>query len=212
MSQSVQNFEHEKKAVLYTGTSGTGKTTEWQKRIQAEKARIKFIYDHEGEYAVRFKQPAVTDKAELVRKTALGGYVVFDPVDFDGDLQEGFEFFTEFVFTVKENLKGRVLFCCDEIQFFVDSYNKPEALLNILERGRRREIDCHFIGQAPNCLHGKVRNQISEVVTFRQSDKNAIAWMEDQGLDPEKIRTLKNGQWLSKNLRTGEFQSGGKAF
>jgi hypothetical protein len=209
----MQNFDHIKKAELVTGCSGTGKTTEWIKRIvkAAKKARAVFIYDHEGEIAQKLGKKAITDPDELIKATAKGGFVIFDPEQM-ADNMSGFDFFAEFIFTTKEAYPGRVIFCCDELQFFVDNHKGNPALLNILQRGRRREIDCFFISQAINELHNAERQQITDVVTFRQSEKAAIVWFEDQGFDPEKIRNLKNGQWLSKNTRTGEFSEGGKAF
>lgn len=208
----MQNFDHAKRAVLYTGTSGTGKTTAYEKRIRGEKARVKYVFDWEGEYSARFKHPRITDPGELDYKAAQGGYVIFDPCDLDGPMQKHFEGFCEYVFLASEKIRGTQLFCCDEIQKFVNPDEPPEAFLQLLERGRRREVDIFCIAQAPNRIHNAVRNQFTEVVSFRQTDKNALIFLEDQGMDPEKIRNLKNGQWIAKNIKTGEFSEGGKPF
>lgn len=200
-------------AVLLTGRGGTGKTTEFEKRIRSQKkVRIIFIFDHEGEYADRFDKQAITDPDDLVQKTALGGYVVFDPIQCPGSKQEAFEFFCQYVFSVSETVKGRKIFACDELQSFVNPDNEPKNFLNLIERGRRLELDIVCIAQAPNRLHNAVRNQMTEVITFAHTDENAIKYLADQGLDPDKIRSLKNGQWLHKNIKTGEFSEGGKAF
>jgi DNA helicase HerA-like ATPase len=211
---TMQNFDHASCKILVTGTSGTGKTTLAQKLLKSEKAFVKFIYDHQGEFSQRFKVPAIRDADELVEKTARGGYVCFDPIDsFPGKAATGFDFFCEFIFNVSQNLNGRKILFCDEIQKLTDTANEPEAFLTLCETGRRFQVDIIAITQAPNRIHNTVRNQLTQVYTFRQSDKNALKYLEDNGFDPEKVRSLsaEKHEWLGRNLDTGEVTASSPA-
>ena len=204
----MQNFDHPSCKVLITGTSGTGKTTLFEKLVRKEKARLKFVYDHQGEFSHRFDIPAITDPEEMLEKTSKGGWVVFDPIkSFPGKSQAGFDFFCEYVFSIAPTVPGRKLFCCDELQKLTDTSTEPEKFLVLCETGRRFEIDIFCIGQAPNRIHNAIRNQLTEIYTFRQSDKNALNYLTDNGFDPEKIRNLtaEKHEWIGRNLDSGEI-------
>lgn len=209
---TAQDFSHPSCKVLVTGTSGTGKTTLYEQLIRRQHCRVWFVYDHQGEFRQRFKKIAVRNADELIDKTAKGGWVVFDPIDtFPGKTRDGFEFFCDYVFEVSQKMAGRKIFCCDEIQMMQDTGKEPENLLKIIETGRRFQIDCFFISQSCNRLHNAVRNQLTEVYTFRQSDSNALKYLEENGFAPDKVRSLPNGRYIHRNLHTGEIREGGKA-
>lgn len=210
---SLQKFDHKSDKRLVTGCSGTGKTTLFEQILRREKAPRKFVYDHQGEFSRRFNVPAVFDVESLCEATARGGWIVFDPLRmFTGRLPEGFQFFCDYVFSVSQVLNGRKLFICDELQKVTRVAVEPVELLSILDTGRRFQVDCFFISQAPNRIHNGVRNQLTYVITFRQSDKNAVKYLEENGFDPDAIRNLPKGKYLWRNLDTGESGEGGKAF
>jgi AAA+ ATPase superfamily predicted ATPase len=210
---SIQKFDHPSLKILVTGTSGTGKTTLAQKLLKSEKAFVKFIYDHQGEFSQRFHVEPVCDIDQLCEKTAKGGYVCYDPLDaFPGKSQMGFEFFCDFVFNVSQALNGRKIFFCDELQKLTDTATEPDEFLTLCETGRRFQIDIICISQAPNRIHNAIRNQLTTVYTFRQSDANALKYLDENGFDAEKIRALPNGKWICRNLNSGEITEGGEAF
>lgn len=208
-----QKFDHRSDKRLITGTSGTGKTTLWAQLLKREPATRKFIYDHQGEFAQRFHIPAIYDMETLVNRTALGGYICFDPVhEFPGQFAEGFAFFCDFVFASAQCVGGRKLFCCDELQKLTANRTEPQELLGLLDTGRRYQVDCLFISQAPNRIHNGIRNQLTYVYTFRQSDTNALKYLEENGFAEETVRNLPNGKYCWRNLDSGESGQGGKAF
>jgi len=210
---SLQKFDHRSQKLLLTGTSGTGKTTLFEKLLRCEKARVKFIFDHQGEFAMRFDKAACYDADELCDATERGGYVLFDPVKmFPGKTSDAFRFFCGFVFEVGKNLKGRKILACDELQKLVDSDDATDEFLTILDTGRRYQIDVFCISQAPNRIHNAIRNQLTEVYTFRQSDANAVKYLAENGFDADAVRGLKNGEYFHRNLDTGELTQGGNAF
>jgi hypothetical protein len=205
---NVQKFDHPSMKILVTGTSGTGKTTLAQKLLKSERAFVKFIFDHQGEFSQRFHIPAIRDMDELIEKTSKGGYVCYDPLDsFPGQSQMGFEFYCDYVFNVSQALGGRKIFFCDELQKLTDTGNEPVEFLTLCETGRRFQIDIICISQAANRIHNAIRNQLTMVYTFRQSDKNALKYLEENGFDAEKVRNLsaEKHEWIARNLDTGEI-------
>lgn len=202
------NLAHEPSKVLVTGQSGSGKTTFWTRYVCNTAARVKFIYDHEGEFSHRAGiAPART--IEELGKAAGTPWCIFDPSTmFEGDAESGWEFFCDFAFSVSKRIRGRKLLATDELQKITDHHKLQKAFATVLETGRRYELDTAFIAQQPNLLHNRVRNQLTEVVSFLQLDHNAIGWLEGVGIAGETLPTLPPGSFLFRNLRTGESGSG----
>ena len=73
-------------------------------------------------------------------------------------------------------------------------------------------MDVIAISQSPNRIHNGIRNQLTRVFTFRQSDANAITYLAENGFDAEKIRALQRGEYLWANLDSGETGTGGAPF
>lgn len=210
---SVQRQDAPSVKVAIPGVSGTGKTTLCEKLIRRERAK-KLIFDHKGgDFSRRFGVKPCWNLDDLVASVESGGMTIYNPGrEYPGHPEKGFAFFCDFVFQVCTVVKGRKLFVADELDMLVDSRSEPEELCIILDQGRTFEIGCIFICQAMNGIHNQVRKQFTEVFAFRQGDKNGVDWLEEKGFDREKLTALKNGQWLYKNLNTGETASGGKAF
>lgn len=210
----IQNFAHKASHTLYTGQSGTGKTTKFIADIQAAKARWKFVYDAKGgEIGQRFKLPICRNVDELVKAVERTGWVVYNPSqEFPGRRREGFAFFCDFVWNVATRLKGKKLFCGDELQNTTHK-NKPTLEFQvILDEGRSYELDTYFVSSAPNRIYCDHRSQFNRVLAFRQLDGNATEFLKEAGIDAEKISNLKNGEYLWRNTDTGEAGEGGAAF
>jgi hypothetical protein len=131
---------------------------------------------------------------------------------FPGKSPEGFAFFCDYVLAVCQTLNGRKLLACDELQKLISNSREPAELLAVLDTGRRYQLDAFFISQAPNRIHNGVRNQLTYVYTFRQSDANALAYLQENGFDPDAIRNLPKGKYLWRNLDSGESGEGGTPF
>jgi hypothetical protein len=207
-----QDFSHPSCKVLVTGTSGTGKTTLFESLVRKERTRLWFVYDHQGEFAARFKRlnAVVRGREELLEKTAKGGWVIFDPLDvFPGRSQEGFEFFCDYIFEVSQKMPGRKILAVDELQVITSNTEPPQSLITLCETGRRFQVDLYCISQAPNRLHNAVRNQLTEVYTFRHSDKNALEYLAQNGFDADEVRGLKPFEWIHRNLNSGAIRRSG---
>ena len=73
------------------------------------------------------------------------------------------------------------------------------------------QLDFYAITNALNAIHNSIRNQTTEIYSFLQSDKNAIAYLTENGFDENQIRNLGQFEYLWRNLRTGENNFSGKA-
>lgn len=202
-----QKFDHLPDKRLITGGSGTGKTTLVESLMRKEKARLKFVYDHEGQFCQRYgHEPVYADG--LDEAVARGGWVVFDPSeDFESDFEQGLEFYCDYILALSKELKGRKLFHIDELDLLTSNTKYPRALVAVMQTGRRYEIDCFFISGQPNNLHNRVRSQLTAVYTFFHSDRAALEFLTDNGIPEETIRSLGEHGWFYRHLRTGATQS-----
>lgn len=215
-----QKFDHRGEKVLITGTSGTGKTTLFEKLLRAEKSRIKFVFDHQGEFSERFGLQSVVDFEGVYKAASIGGWCIFDPIklcdaeDADGNrlgIEGAFACYTEIIGEICKAIKGRKIFACDELQRLTSTNSTPTEIMTILETGRRYQLDVYAISQAPNRIHNAIRNQLTKVYTFRQSDNNAIDYLKANGFDEKAVRDLPRGKYLWRDLDTGDTGGGGAA-
>lgn len=211
---SVQNYDHKASHTIFTGQSGTGKTTLFFEEIKSAKARWKFVFDAKGgEIGKRFNLPSCYTIDDLVAATEKGGWVVFNPSkEFLGRRKEAFAFFCDFVWNISTVLKGKKILCGDELQSVTDKRKPTHELQVILDEGRSYQLDTFFISSAPNRIFCDHRSQFNRVIAFRQIDGNATEFLQEAGIDEEAVRNLKNGEYLWRHTDTGEAGSGGKAF
>jgi DNA helicase HerA-like ATPase len=202
---------HKPNKLLVTGASGTGKTTYWLRYVLGAEARWKFVFDHEGEFTLRSRaRPALSapDLADSVRT----GWTVFDPaVMFPGRMPEAWLFFCDWVFAASARLPGKKLIACDELQSYSDNQRAPIEMNTVLETGRRYGLDAAFVSQAPNLLHNRVGNQLTEIVTFRHVHPRPIEWLTGVGFHPDQVLALPPGSFIARNLNSGA-ESRGRVF
>jgi len=54
----------------------------------------------------------------------------------------------------------------------------------------------------------RIRNQLTEVVTFQQMDGQAMVFLEEAGFNVEAVRALAPGEFIARNLNSGVEQLG----
>jgi hypothetical protein len=224
---SGKNLNHRTVKKFYVGMSGTGKSTLFSKHISAEKARLKFVFDHMGDFSEKMGLPSVVDFEGVYKAASIGGWIVFDPIRLASSIIEfkadgtpvrlgkfrALELFAEVVLEICKIIPGRKLFIMDEIQKIVGSTGQePTELLNLLDTGRHFAVDFFGVSIAPNRVHNVIRGAMTEIYSFRMTESNALKFLTDNGFDETKIRTLKNGKYFYRNVDTGETGEGGKAF
>lgn len=187
------NFDHPPSAVLITGKKGSGKTTFWLKRLVAHRAHYKFVFDPSREVSRKLGWPVAIDEPGLVRSLVSHGPVCFDSSAlFPGDRRKGFAFFTRWVFNVCKVIRGVKLLAVDELQSCqcVGPYGMPQGFKEVMDEGRREEIDCLFAAQRVNEVNDDVRGHLTEIVTFKHDDPLPVRWLAERGFDPEAVKAL----------------------
>lgn len=208
---TIQNFNWKADHRLWCGASGTGKTTHFLKTLKAEKARLKFVFDWQGEFSRKLGIAPCFTVDQLCAATARGGWIIFDPVRL-GNIPATLEMFCRYVFEVGSITPGRKLFCCDELGKVTGNSIEPENLVTLLETGRRYSIDTFCIAQGANQIHNRIRQQWTQVTAFRHADTTAIKPLAALGMNENEIRELRPGEYVWRKLNTGETGKGGKAF
>lgn len=195
--------------ILITGKSGTGKTTYLIRYLLAVPYDFVWAFDHQSELSELLKvENAVT--TQDIEEQTWQGFCLFDPaILFPGEMHAGFDFYSDYVFQFSQRSPGKKLFVCDEFQLFSQTDSFSWELSRLIENGRRYQIDCLFISQQPNLIHNRVRNQLTEVVCFQQTDWRVLQCLAEWGFDPQEVSTLKvPGYFVINNFRTGKVQRG----
>jgi len=196
------NYDHPPFAVLITGKKGSGKTTLWLERAQSHLARFKFIFDPCRETARKLGWPVAIDRPGLERMLAYHGVVCFDSSAlFPGERKDGFAFFSRWCFNVSKRLRGVKLFGADELQSCqaIGPFGMPQGLKEIMDEGRREEIDTLFAAQRVNEVNDDIRGHLTEVITFKHDDPLPLHWLKERGFNPEAVKALPvPGFWISR--------------
>jgi hypothetical protein len=201
-----QKFDHPAKKVLVAGSGGTGKSTLAEELVRKHRAQWKFVYDHQGEFASRFNLDKQWTADALEEKVIRKGWICFDPLPaFPGRAPEGFSFFCQYVFGMAQHCGGTKILFCDELQMLTDNRTEPTELLTCIESGRRFQIDIFLVSSAPNSLHNRVLNGMTEVYVFNLTSDPAVAWLRGLGFDPDEVKSLDKFQYVHKEIRTGVF-------
>ncbi len=209
-----RNFNHPAQVVLTYGTMGVGKTTHVVSLLRQQNCRI-FVYDHKHEICQKLGVRCAYSLAELAEAANRGGVVCFDySVLYPGQKRAGFTFFCDFVYSFSEAFRGRKILFTDELQKLVDPHKEvPLEVAQVIDDGRCVELDLWAVSHGANRVHTWVRAQATEVYTFRQADENSVKILaKDYGFNPDAVRELQPGQWLYRNVNSGQAGSGGKAF
>lgn len=195
---------HAPSKLLITGQGGIGKSSYFLRYVLNADYERKFIFDHEGEFQQRLNCGASFRLAEIREVVKNGGWFVYDPSEeFPGAVREGFDAFCAAVFDAAGEFPGSKLFACDELQKLVGTNSITHPLACVMETSRRRTLDSVMIAQSANTIHNRIREQLTEVVTFKQLTDNAIDFLGQMGFQAEEIRGLGVGDYIAKNLRSG---------
>jgi len=195
-----------------TGQSGQGKSTYFARLLSQSYRTLYhkiFVYDHIGEISARLAiGPCYTE--DDLGKAFEQGFVCFDPAQlFPGETDTGWNFFCEWVFLrCQNNLGFAKLLAVDELQMFSSTGVLSWEQCCVVETGRKYELDFLAISQQMNLIHNRLRNQLTEIVTFRQEDKLIIDALEERGFEESALRSLKKGEFLVRNFQNGAYQRG----
>lgn len=205
----MQYLEHSPFKLLITGQSGSGKSTYLSRYLAGCSYEKIFVYDHQSEFGGRLGIEPVYS-ADLLADKFLSNerYVIYDPAEEypDGSV-DGFNMFADMVYKVSAHMPQLKLFVCDELHYFVTCYDANYYFNCISATGRRRRLDWACISQRPNELHNGIRNQVTEIVTFKHMTKRAIEFMEPW-IPVHEVQMLEPLEFISINTLTGKRMDG----
>ncbi len=198
------------------GKSGMGKTTYALRYLQGSSHDRVFIFDHQGEFRVRFnaqESQVATDEESFYAAAERHRLVFFDPaVNYGGAFLETFDDFAGLVHEIAtqafEPLGKNCLFVCDEIQKFCKIGAIPPNFKNVLETGRRSMLDSLSLSQRPNKIDADVREQWTEIICFHLSDPNSLKFLDAIGANPDEISGLGPHEFRFFQTQRGEERGG----
>lgn len=181
----------EKKVKLILGIRGTGKSTLAKELIDKFDGTV-IIYDtlceHTSGIICEDLQSFCLTWEKCYGKKVK---IIYQPVDPEDEFGE----VCELVYDC-----GNVLFLVEEVDTFL-SLN-PSGLdrrfLNIIQRGRHRDIEFIGVTQRPYTMPAILRSQCKELYTFRQFEQRDIEWLRQiLGDRADEVKTLPQFEYVS---------------
>ncbi len=209
----MHNIKRDARHILGVGMSGMGKTGYGERYIIGSHHSRVLIYDHQGEFQQRLNLFPVKNFEEVARRLPNERILCFDySFEYRGQLEECFAYFCSQVFDICKDelvpLGKEALFVCDEIQKCLGPNTLPQPFKDIIQTGRRFNLDTLSLSQQPNELHNSLRNQVTEFVSFKLQDARALKWVDEMGMPVDKIAKLPKLNYYWKNTHTGEERDG----
>jgi len=202
------NWNHKARKILITGKSGSGKTTLFLQTLRDWPARWKFVFDPEREAARKLRWPVSVNLRQMSAAAAAQQPVCFDPTAmFPGDRAGGFAFFCRWTLNVARLVSGPKVLAVDEIQNYTLTGREgiPQSIRELLDLGRREEVDLLVVSQRPNELNHAIRSQLTSVVTYQHTDRLPLEWLYELGFDRAEVFSLAYpGGRIERNLLNGE--------
>ena len=157
----------------------------------------------------RYNLPGALSEDDLVNQFGQG-LVLFDPAElFPGDIYSGFEFFCEWSYERSlAEPDTKKLLVADEIQMMANTAAFSWEQCLVVETGRKYGLDFACASQQPNLLHNRLRNQLTEIVCFKQEDALILDWLEEKGFVSDQVRALSEGEFVVRNFQNGANLSG----
>lgn len=197
---------------LICGMTGSGKSTFAYRHLINTPAAARFIFDDLGRAAVRLGIRPATTAAEL--EAALSSrWVVFNPHKmFPGAPKIAFKFFCEWVYAASKRGPGKKLFLVDEVWQWQDGRVMPQQLAMIVQTGREENIEFVCATQLPHDVNDAITGQSTELVCFRLDEAKALARIRELGADPDLVRRLPLGSFISYSRLDPDGRLSGRVF
>ncbi len=197
--------------VLVCGMSGMGKTGYGERYIIGSHHERVFIFDHQSEFYVRLHLNPVTKFEQIRRRAETERIICYDySNDYPGNMEYAFDNFCDEVFdlnkTYLEPQNIQSLMVCDEIQKVCNPNECPQPLKNILQTGRKFNVDTLSLSQQPNRIHNEQRVQVTELIMFHLHDENSLKFAKSCGLETDPIIKLERLHYHWHNMLTGEMR------
>jgi hypothetical protein len=217
------NLRHKGRGIWASGVRGVGKSTLVETIVRNYPADHFLGFDHQGEYADRFKAFSCKTWAQCDACWRQGRAVLFDPRYYyqgtkvvDGKevpwgQKEAFADWCRWTWKRINEQPSRIkLFFWDESGSSVPVHAGYDShpCRNIVEQGRVRGCDLLWTTQQTNQANNQLRNQCTEMFAFRHADKTACEWLINKGFKLEELESLQDGEFIFKSDRTPHFDRG----
>lgn len=197
-----------KTVAVIAGNSDCGKTSLALRYLANVGHACRFLFDPDSgadtSFASRLKYPAARTAGELATQL-LRGTVLFDPDSmFPGRREEGFAFFCDWLLAKSKRLRGAKCFLADEIWRYCSPSAIPPELAEIVQAGRHAGIELLALTQAPNRLHGRILNEATEVIAFRNQYGRTLEILEKEfHFDRAEVAALPKLHFIARNTASG---------
>ena len=115
-------------------------------------------------------------------------------------------YFASFVRNAAKRGPGRKLFAVAELWNFCTEDSIPAELAMLAQDGRSDGVEFVFDTQRPEKLNPSIIGAATEIVCFRLDEKQALKAVAAMGHDPEAVRALPFGSFISRDLKGGEVR------
>lgn len=207
------NIERKASHCLTCGMSGMGKSSYNLRYILASWHDRIFIFDHQSEYSLRLNLLPCFTFAEARERAKSERIICFDySKNFFGELEGSLNAFADMVFFMcKDHLEPQnvqSLFVCDELQKIIPANEAPKEVKNIIQTGRRFNLDSALMSQQPNRIGNEIREQVTELILFRLKEENSLKFVRGMGIDADPIMSLPPLHYIWFDLVNGGQRSG----
>tara|TARA_R110000868_G_scaffold167580_1_gene401935 strand:- start:74 stop:697 length:624 start_codon:yes stop_codon:yes gene_type:complete len=193
---------------LIVGMTGSGKSTFAYRYLVNANAACRFIFDDLGRAATRLNIAPVFFERQCEGALA-SRWVIFNPHRmFPGATKDGFRWFCQWVYAASRRGEGKKLLLVDEVWQWQSNMEMPRELALCVQTGREENLELVCATQLPQKVNASVTGQSTELVCFRLTEPLALKEVKDLGGDPEKVKNLPLGAFISYNRLTGATVSG----
>lgn len=200
------NFGAKRFIVVNCGTGQTGKSTSAFRLLINGNYACRFIFDPENEAAQRLGLEPTRTLLDLTAHLSRG-WVLFDPeLLFGSDFALAFEIFCEWTLEKASAMPGQKILMVDEVWRYMSTTKIPAPLADCIRLGRKRGLHMVFNTQTFNKLHGDLRAEASEIISFRQSDKLPLEALAERGFVADELKALPDLHFIARTDQGGELR------
>lgn len=186
----------ERKIILITGKTGTGKT-KLVKQLVGVFPKV-IILDTIGEYSESsyIIYDSFNDLCLHRLHNTLYDYTVVLR-DFD---ENDIEFICQYA-----KIHTDVCIVIEEFEKYVENLNSFPELEDVIRRGRHYDVSMIVISQRVPDFPPTVRSQISTFITFKQDEPIDLKHLQDRGFIPDEVMNLQRCEGLEKPIENKHF-------
>jgi len=214
----MSDFTLEPRHLVIVGMTGSGKTTFVNRLLLNDEAvACRFLYDDLNRMWPRLKIPCCHTPEQLAASvpTRWSAFNHFKMLfKFDGDPKQVFRWWLRWVWQRAQAGPGRKIVVIPEVWRHCNRDSIPVELALLAQAGRELGIELVCDTQKPELLNGSLAGAATELVCFRQVDRDALrateTMLQSSGNDfsAAALRELPPGSFIGFNRISGASLAG----